>query len=135
MKPKLTGRIWVGLSVRDLPTSIDWYTRVLGFEKRSEASGWDVGAAAILDDPDSSISIGLVAHHANAGDEFAEARTGLDHLEFDVPTRAALEAWMIRLDELGIPHSGLKERPSGNCMVTFRDPDNIQLEFYFDASR
>ncbi|HXL88115.1 MAG TPA: hypothetical protein VN969_03880 [Streptosporangiaceae bacterium] len=39
-----------------------------------------------------------------------------------------------RLDELGITHSGIKG-PSytSNAMITFRDPDNIQLEFFFQS--
>jgi hypothetical protein len=39
-----------------------------------------------------------------------------------------------RLDALGIAHSGVKE-PSytPNAMLTFRDPDNIQLEFFWRA--
>ena len=34
-----------------------------------------------------------------------------------------------RLDEVGVEHSGLKDVPYGT-VLTFRDPDNIQLEFY-----
>jgi glyoxylase I family protein len=133
--PELTGHLWVSLSVRDLPTSLKWYERVLGFEVVSKSSGWEVGEAAILRDPGSSTSIGLIAHRMNSSERFAEHRTGLDHLEFRVPTRAAIEAWIARLDDLGVEHSGLEEKPGGNCIVTFRDPDNIQLEFFFDASR
>ena len=37
-------------------------------------------------------------------------------------------------DELGIPHSGVKELDyTPNAMLTFRDPDNIQLEFLWRA--
>ena len=46
--------------------------------------------------------------------------------------RADLDTWAERLDALGIAHSGVKQ-PSytKNAMLTFRDPDNIQLEFFW----
>jgi hypothetical protein len=44
--------------------------------------------------------------------------------------RSGLDSWASRLDELGIRRSGVKQ-PSytANAMLTFRDPDNFQLEF------
>ncbi len=37
-------------------------------------------------------------------------------------------------DELGIAHSDVKELDyTPNAMLTFRDPDNIQLEFLWRA--
>jgi hypothetical protein len=45
-------------------------------------------------------------------------------------SRDDLEHWAERLDELGVPHSGVKNPGyTANAMLTFRDPDNIQLEF------
>jgi hypothetical protein len=66
---------------------------------------------------------------------FDEFRAGRDHLEFLVLRRSDLDIWAARLDDLGIPHSGIKE-PSytSNSMITFRDPDNIQLEFFWAAA-
>jgi glyoxylase I family protein len=37
-----------------------------------------------------------------------------------------LERWRERLDELGIPHSGIKD----DHILVARDPDNIQFEFF-----
>jgi len=34
------------------------------------------------------------------------------------------------LDELGVPHSGIKQAALG-AMIALRDPDNIQLELYW----
>ena len=84
----------------------------------------------ILRDPCSGLEIGLSEHRDNASETFSEARTELDDAEFGIGSRAELDAWVARLDALGIPHSGIKER-SRACMVTFRDPDNIQLELYW----
>jgi glyoxylase I family protein len=74
--------------------------------------------------------------HRSGPDAFDEFRIGLDHLEFLVTHRDDLDAWVTRLDELGIGHSGVKE-PSytANAMVTFRDPDHIQLEFFWRPAR
>ena len=54
---------------------------------------------------------------------------GLDHISFQVPDRSALEEWAKRLDELDVAHSPITEAPYGTVLV-FRDPDNIQLEFF-----
>ena len=82
--------------------------------------------------PGSGLVLCLVEHAANPGDAFSEYRTGLDHLEFLVDRREDLDEWAARLDEFGIEHSGVKEPPyTQNAMLTFRDPDNIQLEFFW----
>jgi catechol-2,3-dioxygenase len=76
----------------------------------------------------------LVGHAANRGESFSEFRTGLDHLEFLVARREDLDEWADRLNELGVEHSGVKELDySPNAMITLRDPDNIQLEFFWRA--
>lgn len=63
-----------------------------------------------------------------------EFAPGLDHLEFLVAERTDLNEWAERLDSLGIGHSGVKEQLyTRNAMITFRDPDNIQLEFFWRA--
>jgi hypothetical protein len=52
-----------------------------------------------------------------------------------VAERTDLDEWAERLDSLGIVHSGVKEPPyTQNAMITFRDPDNIQLEFFWRAT-
>jgi len=73
-------------------------------------------------------------HRGDPFDPFDERRTGLDHLEFLVESRQDLDEWVARLDEFGIAHSGIKEPGySANAMITFRDPDNIQLEFFWQG--
>jgi catechol 2,3-dioxygenase-like lactoylglutathione lyase family enzyme len=63
------------------------------------------------------------------GDRFDERRTGLDHVSFHVADRAELERWASRLDEKGIEHGPIVDAPYGSG-VAFRDPDNVQLEFF-----
>ena len=129
--PQITGVPFLGLSVRDVSRSAAWYRSLLGLETvhESAAGSWHRGAT-LLREPHSGLVLGLSAHRGNTGEPFDESRTGLDHVEFGVATRAELEEWVARLDALGIPHSGLQERSLG-ALVTFRDPDNIQLEFYW----
>jgi hypothetical protein len=43
-----------------------------------------------------------------------------------VAGRDELEQWQERLTSLGIAHSGIKDH-----LITFRDRDNIQLEFFW----
>jgi hypothetical protein len=72
----------------------------------------------------------LVGHAADMGDGFRGFRTGLDHLEFFVPRRQDLSEWADRLNDLGVAPSGVKDLDyTPDEMVTFRDPDHIQLKF------
>jgi len=133
--PSLTGRFEVNLSVRDPDRSAAWYAGVLGLERRYDFTSDDGSFRYIcLGDASSGLVLCLVGHAANTGEAFSESRTGLDHLEFIVPRRQDLREWAERLDELGIPHSGVKDLDyTTNAMVVFRDPDNIQLEFFWRA--
>ena len=87
---------------------------------------------ACLRQPSSGLELCPVDHRKNPGDEFSEFRTGLDHLEFLVADRPDLDRWAEHLDSHHIPHSGVKQPTrSTNAMLTFRDPDNIQLELFW----
>jgi catechol 2,3-dioxygenase-like lactoylglutathione lyase family enzyme len=132
----ITGQIVVVLTVREPDASAAWYAQLLGMEERGRYVLPDGRVGQVcLADPRSGLAICLVGHAANPGEAFSEFRTGLDHLEFLVARRSDLDAWAERLDTLGVDHSGVKE-PSytSNAMITFRDPDNIQLEFYWPAT-
>ena len=128
--PTFAGLHFVGLSVRDAMASAAWYERVLGLVRVQEAgpAGHHRGAA-ILEHRASGLLIGLIALRANDGEPFDETRTGLDHLELRVADRAELETWSVHLDAEGVVRSPIAERP-GAHILTFRDPDNIQLELY-----
>ena len=134
--PSITGRVEINLTVRDPVRSAAWYGDLLGMEKRYAFDPGDGRASYIcLSEPKSGLVLCLVGHAGNPGQPFDEARSGLDHLEFLVARRADLDEWAARLDELGIAHSGVKEPPyTRNAMLTFRDPDNIQLEFFWRAA-
>ena len=56
-------------------------------------------------------------------------RPGLDHVSFGCANRAELVTWEQRLAELGIAHGGIVDAGYGSGL-SFRDPDNIALEFF-----
>ena len=134
--PSITGRVEVNLTVRDPVRSAAWYRELLGMQTRYEHDPADGRPSYVcLGEPASGLILCLVGHPDNPGEPFSEARTGLDHLELLVARRGDLDEWAARLDELGIEHSGVKDPPyTSNAMLTFRDPDNIQLEFFWRAA-
>lgn len=119
------------LNVQDVARSEKWYGEVLGFER---VAGYETEAFArvILRHPGSGAILGLNRHAAAvAGEPFDERRSGLDHLALRVAGRAALAAWLERFDTLGVPHSDVKPGATpGSLLVTFRDPDGLQLEVF-----
>ena len=60
---------------------------------------------------------------------FDERRPGLDHVSFACANRGELEQWEKTLNDKGIAHGGIVEAPYG-LGISFRDPDNIALEFF-----
>jgi glyoxylase I family protein len=118
----------VAVTVNDLGRSVPWYTALFGSEPvLDEDTGpfrhvvWAIGSG------------NLVGLHQfpdlNSSDAFDERRPGLDHVSFACASRADLETWAARLDELNIPHGEIVDAGYGSG-VSFRDPDNIALEFF-----
>ncbi len=117
----------VALTVRDLSVSRPWYTALFGSEPvLDEDTGpfhhvvWEMGATLI----------GI--HQFPGGSDatpFDEHRVGLDHVAFACPDRAALELQQKHLESLGISHGGIVDAPYGSGL-SFRDPDNLPLEFF-----
>jgi glyoxylase I family protein len=126
----------IRLTVTDIERSREFYTGLLGFSVAAEAPH--------SDDPKSDPSYpvlwgGVVMAKGNyllglrpvaaKGDQFDENRVGLDHLSFSLENRAALDEAIRVLDERGVPRGEVRELTSfGICVLSFRDPDNIQLE-------
>lgn len=68
------------------------------------------------------------------GDRFDEHRIGLDHVAVAVTGgRAALDELESRLRSIGAVTDGVHlDRAGELAMITFRDPDNVQWEFFED---
>jgi glyoxylase I family protein len=131
--PQITGQAVI-LTVSSAHRSAEWYCNLLGMQETGRYVHPDGRVGLVcLTEPRSRLQLCLVDHGHDPG-KFSEFRAGLDHLEFMVAERSDLDTWACRLDELEISNSGVRE-PSytPNAMVTFRDPDNIQLEFFWRA--
>jgi catechol-2,3-dioxygenase len=122
----------VTLTVSDLNRSVLWYERV--FDTKlvlDEAPGpfrravWLVGGQTLVglhQFPDPADTL-----------PFNERGVGLDHLAFSCSSRSELEAWEARLDGLGIVTGGVVDAAYGSGL-SFRDPDNLALEFFAPPS-
>jgi glyoxylase I family protein len=134
--PAITGIHHFSITVTDLEASLAWYQRVFCAQRlpmqfphyEREHTGYGV----LLLEPRSGLAFGLHTNSGNDGQRFDEARTGLDHVGFNVASRGELDSWTAWLDELGIEHSGVRtgDEPFPFATVVFRDPDNIQLELF-----
>ena len=118
----------VAVTVTDLAVSVPWYERLLGSKPvLDEDAGGFHHTVYLLP---GGMLLGLHQHPASDNDDrFDEHRPGLDHISFGVADRAELKAWQTRLEELGIPHGEIVDAHYGSGL-SFRDPDNIALEFF-----
>jgi catechol-2,3-dioxygenase len=122
----------VALTVSDLNRSVPWYERLFDAKPvLDEDTGpfrhvvWLVGGQTLVGlhqfpDPVDTLP-------------FNERHVGLDHLAFACRDRADLDQWKVYLDELGIANGGVVNAPYGSGL-SFRDPDNIALEFFAPPS-
>jgi len=124
------------LTVTDVNRSREFYTQLLGFEVAVDSPAADDPAAeaaypvlwggCVMVRGDLLLGLRPVAP---SGDRFDENRVGLDHLSFNVGSRAELEAAVKLFDERGVAHGPIKALDGfGILVLPFRDPDNIQVE-------
>jgi catechol-2,3-dioxygenase len=119
----------VAVTVSDIEVSGPWYRALIGadpvLDEHTDGGFrhlvWSFGNGTLfgIHQHDRSISPG----------EFTEFRAGLDHVGFGCETRAELQQWAGRLDELGIAHGGVVDAHYGSGL-SFRDPDGVALEFF-----
>ncbi len=66
---------------------------------------------------------------AIANDRFSCNRVGLDHLSLGVANRAELEKAAALFEQHGVEHGEVRDLPPfGITILSFSDPDGIQLE-------
>lgn len=120
----------VAITVSDLQRSTQWYSRLFGAEPvldEDEEGGQFHHTVFALD---GGMLFGLHTHMGKeTKDRASEHRTGLDHIGFALTGTTELEHWLDRLDRLDIAHGGIKKAHYGSG-ISFRDPDNIALEFF-----
>lgn len=117
----------LSLTVSDLDRSSEWYRTVLGLEKVAEFEGDGFRRARFVSSQ--GLILTLTQHDDGSADRFDERRTGMDHVAFQVG-QGDVEAFKERFEQLNVDHSEIEIAASGPPMITFRDPDNIQLEVF-----
>src|SRR4051794_24642099 len=131
--PQFNGVSHIDLTVRDADKSAAWYQRVLCMQLLGDLSDLATPGVAArvvqVRNPATGMTLGLMQHEAVEEGDFSEFRIGLDHLALAVESRADLERWIEHLESCDVPHSEIADMPYGSLFV-FRDPDNIQLEFF-----
>jgi len=126
--PRIMGFSHVELTVSDCDQAAVWWREVLGFTLVHKVSAETFEIRSLVHP--SGINVNVLTHTATAeGGAFDERRVGLDHLAFQVSDRDELQKWATHLDAMGVPNSGIIDIGYGPTVV-FRDPDNMQLEFY-----
>jgi catechol 2,3-dioxygenase-like lactoylglutathione lyase family enzyme len=130
--PSITGAHHCALTVRDADASAAWYADLLGMQVVLSGDD-DVVHFRVLAHPQTGWVLGVREYVGHEADGFNEFRTGLDHFAFGVATRADLEDWERELSARKVKFTPIAETPIGSVIV-FRDPDNIQLEFWLPAS-
>ncbi len=121
-----TGFHHVTLNVTDLPRARAFYEGVLGFVVDQDFPGEKLrfrigdGGRLVLRPP---------LPGTPAGDRFSERRIGLDHIAVGVASRAELDQLAELLRLAGVT-ADLHDDPLGPAMISFRDPDNFQWEFF-----
>ena len=126
--PSLTGFHHIALTVTDVARSVPWYCDLLGMQE--VFSGEDESVTfRVLVHPSSGTLIGLRQYTDGSGDEFDPFRTGLDHAAFGVSSLDELTAWEDELRRRDVTFTPATATPIGTVIV-FRDPDDIQLEFW-----
>jgi catechol 2,3-dioxygenase-like lactoylglutathione lyase family enzyme len=129
------------MSVTDVERSKAFYTELLGFQVAVDAapppdsehheSVTDAlqGGVVLVNE---GMLFGLRPvddDRARSADRFDPLRVGLDHISFNVPSRADLDRAIALLDERGIEHGPIRDLPLfGLCFLAFFDPDGIALE-------
>ena len=121
----------ISFSARDAETSAKWWAALLDLIEIDRVSG-DGWRAVLLMHPSTRTIIEFQQHDENQGEPFDPRRTGFDHMGFKVDTRADLDEWLARFEQLGVTHSPVADGEYG-AVLAFKDPDGIQFEMFFKA--
>jgi len=129
-RPTLPAHTHIGtvhLRVRDLEGLVAFYQDVLGFAVLGED---DVTAAL---GPDEGRHL-LTLEGSPSATVPSEASTGLYHVAFLLPSRAALGAMLIRVREVGYAFQGFADHAVSEALY-LADPEGNGIELYADRPR
>lgn len=120
----------VHLKVADLDRAIAFYRDVLGFDVMQRMGS----SAAFLSAGGYHHHIGLNTWESAGGSAPAPGTTGLYHVAFRYPTRAALAEALRRLLEHGVTLDGAADHGVSEALY-LRDSDGNGVELYWDRPR
>lgn len=123
-----TGFHHITLNVTDLAAARAFYEGVLGFTVDQDFPGEKL-RLRFGDGSPARLVLRPPLPGTPPGEAFSERRIGLDHLAVGVASRAELEALKDALRRGGVA-ADVHHDPLGPEIVTFRDPDNFQWEFF-----
>jgi catechol 2,3-dioxygenase-like lactoylglutathione lyase family enzyme len=137
----------VGITVRDLEASLDWYERMFGVEREfiAHGSGPDLSTAVGVKDAKlrfaflrfGSCVVELLCYDNEREDSYerSNADVGSPHVCIDVPDlRAAYEDLKSKGVEFFAPPLDITEGPLEGCaFVYFKDPNGVTLELFQSA--
>jgi glyoxylase I family protein len=121
----------VALTVSDIERSAAWYRALFGL---TEVTRSDDETAAVRVLAGGTVVVGLRQYHGAPANTFDEMRTGLDHMDVEVTSKAQLASWEQLLRNRDITFSPIAETTLGSVIV-LRAPDNIQLELWLPSGR
>jgi catechol 2,3-dioxygenase len=113
--------------VADLERALAFYRDVLGFTVMQRMGT----QAAFLSAVGYHHHLGLNTWESAGGSPPARGTTGLFHVAFLYPTRAALADALRRLIEAGVPLEGAADHGVSEALY-LRDPDGNGVELYWD---
>lgn len=128
--PSQTSIGHVHLKVSDLERSVDFYTRILGFELMQRYGD----QAAFVSAGGYHHHIGLNTWYSQGSPPAPPRAPGLFHVAILFPTRRDLAAAFANLLAHGVQIQGASDHGVSEA-IYFSDPDNNGIEFYWDRPR
>jgi catechol 2,3-dioxygenase len=128
--PPIDPRVDVGhvhLKVSDLERAVRFYSQVLGFEPTQRYGA----EAAFLSAGGYHHHVGLNTWESRGGAPPPSGSTGLYHVAFRYPDRAALAVAYRRLIEHSVALDGASDHGVSEALY-LRDPDDNGIELYWD---
>ena len=138
----------VGITVRDLEESLQWYERVFGVTREFVAHGTGDDLAVAVGVPDVKLSfaflrlgsavVELLCYDNEREETFgrSNADVGSAHICIDVPDlQAAYDDLQSKGVEFLAPPLAIHDGPLAGCaFVYFKDPDGVTLELFENAA-